>query len=307
MNLRAIIYAAAVIGSCLLPADPAQAVGEELIEAVMRSDFVFDRNISNVPFFPLAYLSTTYSGDNDFDQCPVADCSFSWTSISQGLGLPVWVGQQDMFLLGESLELDRLESGGRELDLVSAGVLVAWIRQHSPSLQYGAFVYAYDGIDEDVEFNQPNGNYAGIMARYRHEERLHSYWGVVRVSEENDALYYPYAGLDWYVGDEWSLSLLLPWPAVTYAPQRTRLYRFGALYNGSDWSRDSNGDLLQTSLGRVNFGFSYEQKLDGLLWLEAGVGYSGLGRAVLQSGDGIDFESNISNEPYLRISLNFRP
>ena len=69
-----------------------------MIEAIMRSDFIFDRNISNVPFIPLAYLTLNQQHNLEFSGgCVDIDCEFDYQSMSHGLAMPVWVGKKHMF------------------------------------------------------------------------------------------------------------------------------------------------------------------------------------------------------------------
>ena len=130
---------------------PAFAAGEKIIEAIMRSDFIFDKNISNVPFLPLGYLQLKHNHQIEFeDNCLAVDaCEFGYSSLSQGFGLPVWVGQQDMLILGETLESDKLEFDNQTITINSWGVLAAWLSQPTPLWQVGAFAYVYQGFDQD--------------------------------------------------------------------------------------------------------------------------------------------------------------
>ena len=86
--------------TCLVVTISHQAAGNRLIEAIMRSDFIFDRNISNVPFMPLAYVSYNQQSKLKFvGDCVGENCEFDYHGISQGLALPVWVGQKNMIFL----------------------------------------------------------------------------------------------------------------------------------------------------------------------------------------------------------------
>lgn len=287
---------------------PAQAVGDKLIETVMRSDFIFDRNVSNVPLFPLGYLSANYNDSIELEDCPQSPfCDFSYLSLRQGFGLPVWVGKKNMIILGESLELDQIESENQSLDLASGGLLIAWIQQSTPKWQNGLFYYAYDGLNEDHQLKQPSGSYAGFVGRYRHDKKFHSYWGGVRVAETGDHTWYPYAGFDWYVDKEWFVSMVIPWPSLSYAPSTDEIYRLGASFSGSDWTNENWGQSVQNSFNKIDFGFSYERRLTQLLWVEARVGYTGLGQFSVSSSGSVDFSTDVSHSPFYRLGINLRP
>ncbi len=276
----------------------------------MRSDFIFDKNISNVPFFPLAYFQAKYNPDFTLeDSCLSGQgCDFSYSSISQGFGLPVWVGQKDMIILAETLESDRLGFNSQNITLNNVGLLGAWISQPSSQWQTGLFLYAYDGFDEDDEIQATGGVIFGGGGRYRHHSNLHSYWGLVRLDDKmQDLVMYPYIGFDWFIGKTLSVSALIPWPSISYSPDTDTIYRFGASLSGSDWLLNDENKLVSHSLGIVDFGMFYEKRLSGMFWLETGLGYSGYSRLSISSDDDLEFESKLEPSPFLRLSLNLRP
>ncbi len=293
----------------LLIPSPLLAAGEAIIEAIMRSDFIFDKNISNVPFLPLGYLQLKHNHAIEFeDSCLSVDaCDFAYTSLSQGFGLPVWVGQQDMLILGETLESDALEFDNQTIRINSWGVLAAWIAQPSTSWQVGVFAYGWKGFDQDAEVEQQRGLIIGGGGRYRHQPRFHSYWGLVGIDEGDDPLYYPYIGFDWFIGQTVSISALVPWPTISYSPDTDTIYKFGASVSGSDLVTEVDGKIRNNSLGVIDFGIGYEKRLSGMLWLDTGIGYSGYAKLLITSDSDIEFESNLERSPFLRLSLNLRP
>ena len=291
-----------------LSCSQANAAGEQIIDAIMRSDFVFDRNISNVPFLPLSYLQFSENNSLEIEgDCAGISCDFSYQSISQGLGLPVWVGQKHMLILGESLESDEIKYRGEKYRINSAGIIGAWLVQPSRDWQAGAFIYAYQGFGEGDLAREPKGSVSGVVSRFRHQPKFHSYWGFVRLQEYDDVVVYPYAGFDWLVGLEWSISALLPWPTVSYAPTKNRLFKAGALFSGSQWVADGNEQLLNNSFEKVDFGLAFEQRIRSMLWGELSVGYSGFGKVSIESSSELVFEGDIASAPYIRFSLNLRP
>ncbi len=235
-----------ILATLLLLSSPALAVGDRLIEAIMRSDFIFDKNISNVPFFPLGYLSFKYNDSLTLqDGCPgYSSCDFSYHRISQGFGFPVWVGRRDMFILAETLDSDRLKFAGREIVLNDVGVLAAWISQPAIQWQLGAFAYLYEGIGKDDDARKPGGTVLGGIGRYRHQQNFHSYWGMIGIDENSDPVIYPYIGFDWFIGKKISIAALLPWPTVSYSPDTDTIYKFGATASGSDWIVDENEKVV---------------------------------------------------------------
>ncbi|MCP3688050.1 MAG: hypothetical protein GY784_06520 [Gammaproteobacteria bacterium] len=299
----------AVFAALLLLSSPALAVGDRLIEAIMRSDFVFDKTISNVPFFPLGFLSFKYNDSLTLQEGCSSNlsCDLSYHRISQGFGLPVWVGQRDMIILAETLDSDKLEHAGKEVVLNDVGVLAAWISQPATEWQLGAFTYFFEGINSDDSVKGSGGAVLGGIGRYRHQPHFHSYWGMVRISENSDTVIYPYIGFDWFIGKEISIAALLPWPTVSYSPDTDTIYRFGATFSDTSWVVDANDEIVSNSLSTVDLGLAYEKRIASFLWAEAGIGYSGFGRITVTSDSQIELESNLEPSPYLRFSVNIRP
>ena len=285
------------------------AVGEKLLDAIMRSDFIFDRTVSNVPFFPLGFLD--YSNQNSLevaDGCETASgCEFRYQNVSQALALPVWVGQKHMFLLGETLEMDRFTRGNETITVNSGGLLGAWAMQPNKQWQVGAFLYGYRNIGNDKYSNLSSGTYSGAVARYRHSPHFHSYLGLVRFNNARQTLLFPYLGFDWYLDTRWSISAIMPWPTLNYAPSTSTLIRFGALYSSSNWASGDDANVDMVSFGQWDFGLSYEQKLYKTWWGALTVGQSGFGKLVLESDGSPDFESDIDSSPFVKLSINFRP
>lgn len=284
------------------------AAGNQLIEAIMRSDFVFDRSISNVPFIPLGYL--TFSQQNSLeieDGCQLEDCELDYQSISQGFGLPVWVGQKNMVIIGETLESDYIELGNDSERINTGGVLGAWVAQPTEVWQGALFLYAYRGIGDTELARKPKGSVFGGVGRYRHKPEFHSYWGIVRIDEYSEETLYPYIGFDWYIDKEWSVSALLPWPTISYSETVNSIVRLGALYSGSAWVGDQQGRLQNNDFQKIDFGLSYEHRLKGMVWGEIGTGYSGFGKMTIRTNSDVDFETDVSGAPFIKLSIKIRP
>jgi hypothetical protein len=282
------------------------AAGDRLIEAVMRSDFIFDREISDVPFFPLGYISHTSQSSLELEGCASINCEFDYQEFSQGFAAPVWVGKKNMFILGETYENNRVDTENSSINIKSAGLIAAWVAQPNEHWQTGGFVYAYKGIGGDPLAREPNGSVSGVVARYRHKPQFHSYWGLVRFAENGETTLFPYLGFDWYLGKQWNISGVIPWPTVNYAPNKDSLVKVGALFSGSEWAINSEDKVFTNEFSKVDFGIAYERKLWKMIWGELAVGYSGFGKAIIQSDADIEFESDINSAPFVRLSLNYR-
>jgi hypothetical protein len=285
------------------------AAGEEIIDALMRSDFVFDLDVSNAPTPALASLVVTDYGESRFagDCVPPSECEYTASQASFGGMLPIWVGRRDMFAAGASVTANRLEQDASGTTVYGAGFLAAWIRQATPRWQIGAFALPQwhsavgDGGRDTGQF------VGGAVARYRHTARFHTYYGLVWLSGDPDDLFLPYFGLDWYISRQWTLSLLAPWPAVIWAPSENGMVRIGAAPSGASWRFSELGRKRTADLSRWKFGVNFEGRVRGALWAGVGVGASGLGRLRISDGEGVDLDTEVEGEPYIELFLRFRP
>lgn len=285
------------------------AFGEVLIDKILRSDFIYDRNITNMPFIPLGYLTASHQDELELGQCPLPEqqCEFQYQSVSQGAGLPVWVGQKQMLIVAETLDVDVFKTKNDSTTINTGGLLAAWVSQHSTEWQSGAFVYHYQNLDSHTRSDSTSGTLGGIVARYRHSARFHTYWGAVHFSGGGDSLTYPYAGFDWLIDKHWAVSAVLPWPTINYAPNESQLFKIGALVSETTWSVKQDSRFHTQDFSQLSLGISFEQKLSELIWGELSVGYTGLGKLRIETDADTEITTDISNSPFIKLSLNIRP
>ncbi len=289
-----------------------EAVGEMLINKVMQSDFIFDRGISNVPFLPIGYLQFTDQQDIKFsEQCVVeTNCQFNYQSVQQGFGLPVYIDKKYMIILGETLESNHIDSAFGDYRIDTVGVLAAFIAQPTIEWQVGAFYYGYKGIGGVHDFNQPEESIAGAVGRYRHSPHFHSYWGAVTYDTTETRVVMPYIGFDWLIDKEWSISGILPWPVVSYAPNKNNLFKLGGFVNGAQWQIPNENNIssnaLDVDFGQVNLGAAYERRLHNNFWGEFMIGHSGFGAAKF-SDNSLSIDAEVDGAPFVRFSIFYRP
>ena len=289
---------------------PAFGLGEKIIESLVRSDFVFARAKTHVPFMPIGYLYYKHQEDLEVGElCEEPDaCDFSYDNIQQALAVPAWVGQRNMLILGQTIDADRVKFRGETLRNDSVGGILGWAAQPQPHIQVGAFAYLYQTLEKEDALEQPGGNIVGAVVRIEHRNPgFHSYWGGVRIEDNQQLIYLPYVGFDWNIGSHWAVSGLLPWPAVTYAPTEHYLFRLGASLSGSHWAAERQEQVITNDFYKWDLGFSYERRLRNMLWGEVSVGYSGLGSIQMESDGDVMFESSLSDKPFIKFAINIRP
>jgi hypothetical protein len=284
------------------------AFGEILIDKILRSDFIYDRDITNLPFIPIGYLTATHQSELTLEPCPSdGQCEFQFQSISQGAGLPVWIGRKQMLILAETLDVDVFDANSDSTTINTGGLMAAWISQHSKEWQSGAFVYYYQNLDSDTRSDNTSGGVGGMVGRYRHNVRLHSYWGAVYVRSGDDSWVYPYAGFDWFINKHWGIAAVVPWPTINYAPRESQLFKIGALFSNTTWSGEQDSRFYTQDFSQMSLGVSFEQKISRLFWGELAIGYTGLGKLQIETDANSDITTEISSRPFFKLALNVRP
>jgi hypothetical protein len=97
---------AAVLLLAILYEHSAHAEGlvDALVTRFTQSDFVFPRGNSDVPFLPLAWVSTSYYNDATFTQPGnngSTDIGYRQSSLSEAAIAPIPVGRRDALVVGE--------------------------------------------------------------------------------------------------------------------------------------------------------------------------------------------------------------
>jgi hypothetical protein len=109
------------------------------------------------------------------------------------------------------------------------------------------------------------------------------------------------------INERWTLSAVMPWPALIYAPNRDWMLRLGASPSGSSWSfKPGEGDAT-VNLDAWDFGLGAEHRLGGDIWLALEAGVGGF-RGLRLSGSSLESpDLDVSTSPFIGLSLNFRP
>ena len=288
------------------------AVGDLLISKIMQSDFIFDRNISNIPFIPIGYLQYTDQDDITLENHCVDDinCQFNYKNFAQGFGLPVYVDKKYMIIIGETLESNHVKTAYDSYRIDTVGILAAVVAQPNIDWQVGAFYYGYRGMGGDHDFNQPSESIMGAVGRYRHSARFHSYWGAITYNTIDERIVLPYIGFDWFINKEWSIGGVMPWPAIAYAPTQNNVIKLGGFVNGAEWQlpdeNNFSSQAVDVDFGQVNLGLAYEHRLHNNFWGEFMIGHSGFG-AVSFSDSSLSIDNDIDGAPFIRFSLLYRP
>jgi hypothetical protein len=283
---------------------------DDLTQMFAASNIQFSRSDSNVPFVPVAFVDGFTYSDVDLKADGIVLGSFEQSTISQGAGLPILLGPNDALMIGEWVSWNHFDakSGGfQSFDVWSVGLPVGWLRQVDDSRQAAAFFMplaqkaSLPGSDWRIDF------LGGVFGRHVESDDFWWVYGVYFDVGPGEDTYLPYLGASWELDQQWTISAVLPWPAVMYAPTRNTVFRFGAAPSGASWSLTSNQADVAFQLGNWDFGVSAQQRLSGNIWgkIEAGVG--GLRSLRISGGEWQDPEFDLDASPYLSIGINFRP
>jgi hypothetical protein len=295
---------------CLSGVSSVNAGIQDWIASFATSDFVFQRSTSNVPFPPIGFLNLNHYGDTELDTGEGDPLSFDQTVLSQAAMLPLLTGQRDALLIGEWVNWTQFDSNTPALDsfdVLSLGMPIAWMRQVNPSWQAAAFVFPI-GHKANLEDSAWSWELmGGAFARYVQTERLWWGFGFFLDVGHGEDLYLPYLGASWSIDDQWTLSAVMPWPAVLYAPTPDRVFRLGVMPSGASWSIDPGTDEVEYDLGGWNLGLGAAWRLQGNFWFNIQAGYSGLQTLQIDS-DGVQSpELDLDGAPFVGFGIEYRP
>lgn len=307
---------------------------QEIIEGFQNSNIEFQRGNSHVPFFPLALLGAKKYGDFEVAIGDNNNLKYDVEHFSQTANLPILLNDNNVLIVGEYLARTHFSHEGNQQSAVvkdnftvdSIGIPIAWMNQLDPNWQVGGFVMplAHKTSNKDADWNWEY--LGGAFGRYVQSDHLWWAFGFYANATPGDNTYLPYLGASWTVNDHWTLSAIMPWPAVLYAPTDDWLVRLGASPSGASWQLDTDSGSLNNDSpsGRANpslyeptdafvnfdawdFGLSVEHRLAGNFWLGAEAGIGGLRGLRVTGGNLHGVDTQVSSSGYIGLNINFRP
>ncbi|WOJ95081.1 hypothetical protein R0135_07885 [Congregibacter variabilis] len=292
---------------------PAQNFVQDTVSAFENSDIVFQRGASNAPFIPIAYLSARSYGEAQIENTATgATLEFEQQGASAATGVPFLLGSRDALVFGAYLSSNRFETSDDSVDdfrVDTVGVPLGWFRQVNPQWQAAAFVMPLGHRSTQQSSEWTLQTMAGVFTRYTQTEKLWWAFGVFGDDNPNDSYVIPYVGASWVINPKWTLSAIMPWPAVLYAPTQDWLFRLGAAPSGAAWSLQPINNEVAVSLDAWDFGLSVERRLYKNVWLEARTGVGGLRGLRLNSDSGTleDPDISVGSSGFFALSLKLRP
>jgi hypothetical protein len=284
---------------------------QDTIRGFQQSDFEFQRSISNAPFPPIAFLSASTYSEVEFERPGGGKGSYDLDRVSAMAAVPALLGKRDALFAGAYLSQAEFGlSGARQDDfrVRTVGIPLAWIRQQNPDWQYAAFVMPL-GHEADLPGSDWNWQYmGGAFARYVQRDNLWWAFGLYADIQPDDEFYIPYLGASWSINERWTLSAVMPWPAVIYAPGPGLMFRLGASPSGASWSFDpGEGGETAVNLDSWDFGISMQIRVYANIWLGAKAGVGGL-RGLRLDEDGVEEPDwDLDANGFVGLEVNYRP
>ncbi|KZZ67315.1 hypothetical protein A3765_18905, partial [Oleiphilus sp. HI0130] len=281
-----------------------EASADDFLDRMMmqfsQSEIVFQRAESNAPFLPLA--SANYKRYNDtklkFDNQP--DISIDQTTFAQSAILPILATPKDIAFVGEwinSSNISSNKSGFESFDVTQAALPIGWLRQINQETQVAGFIapLGYKATLDNSDWDWQT--LGGLFARHVYDNDIWWAFGAYFDVGGIEDTYLPYLGAFWQIDEQWSVSAIMPWPAVLFAPTKDTFFRIGASPTGSSWQIDSGSSQINQEISGWDFGVSAEQRVFKNLWLNLETGLGGL-RALRINGSHVsmpDFKVDASS------------
>jgi len=292
---------------------PEEGFIDRAARAFTESDLVFARSFSNAPFLPVAFLGSSHYGDamvSEEGATPeTAGTRYQATGTSHYAGVPFLLSKRSMAVLGEYVSYaDFSVDNGEDFTVTSASIAAGYLYQVNPDWQVIAALvpfYNHSSLGErGKDYWQVMG---GAVARYTRNDRLWWLFGVVFDDSDFGTSVLPYVGASLTLNERWSVSAILPWPQVMYAPSKDWFVSLGASYSGNSWAVNNATGAVGLNLSGFDLGFGGAMRLKGPLWLEGSVGVGGLRALTITDGDVSGPSIDVSNSPFIKLSLTFRP
>ena len=292
-------------------AQPASAGMQEILNAIQQSEFTFARTASEVPFMPLGWIQERYYSNSRFEaeRDGLPSVTVAQNTLGLGAVLPPYVATHDMLLLGGDLSWNYIavKSGPfQDQSVLRLTPVAGWLHQFANQELLGAFVAPI--LSKELRGDGPWGysGYGGVVGMHWFSDEFQLLYGGVYEYSFGRHAGYPYLGLQWLPTPRCSLSLVYPWPTVTYAPADRWILQLGVGPGGTSWVQRGDGYETTESLASWNLTAGVGYRFYEKLWLFAGGGVAGLRGFEIESDDHqTRFESRPG--PSFTVAIQFRP
>jgi hypothetical protein len=284
----------------------------ETLMAIQQSEFFFARTTSQVPFAPVGWMQDRCYAPAEFvdNRVVLPGAEVTENTFNFGAVLPAYVAKRDMVLLGGDVAQDKLDiSSGpyEDQNIFRVTPVGAWLHEFGGKDILTAF--AAPIFSRESNGDQPWGTsgYGGVVCLHWYSDQVQLlYGGVYSNSFGKSEAVYPYLGVMWLPSPKLALSLVVPWPTITYVPHDRWLLQAGMAPGGSSWVRREGGFESTQSFGSWLLNACVGYRFHGKFWVVAGVGVAGFRGVEIDNGGGT---SRLESRPgaVFTLALQFRP
>jgi hypothetical protein len=304
----------ALLFFCYFLSATAWSEGKDTVQAMIQSfkssNIEFQRGNSLVPFFPLATLGVTSYGSTDIEINGQSVVAYDVEQFNQAAGLPILIDDDNVLVVGEYIARTKFSTSQLDQDsfqVNSFGLPIGWLRQVDSRWQVTGFIMplAHKSSQTHSDWNwQVLG---GVYGRYVQSDTTWWAFGFYADIGSGEDTYLPYLGASWNLNEHWTLSAIMPWPAILYAPNKDWLLRLGASPSGASWQVSDNSTDILINFDAWDFGFSVKRRMVGNVWLSFESGVGGLRGLHITGGNMHGTDTSVSSSTYIGLNINFRP
>lgn len=307
------------VAMCLfLPYTLSAQTDTSLVDRVMARieamDFEFSRSESDVPYLPVLSLGHRIYTETQL-QSPMGSGSRlrfrSQTTSAYGM-VPLYIGQRSLAAVVPYVGHTwfRFKEGDLDDGEVTSIYLPfgsAWQTERSSQLGWFLMPAAYSPLRDDADWAY--SGMGGVFGRHFSGNRLTWYYGLVYDEGFGDGYFLPYAGFTYVIDPKWAFTMLAPWPTISYAPNPDFFVQTGIAPSAATWSLNPRGDnnRVIASFGGWDMGTWANWRLNGPLWMSAGIGFSGLRSFTVNEQGDASFDQRLDREPWVSLSIHLRP
>lgn len=288
--------------------------GGTIKEKLRATEFEFSRSETDVHFLGVLSIYATAYGKSEFLRPDGSGDRIEFRSINEGAYalVPLHIGRRDIVGAVPCVSYTQFRSQTEEID--GRGVTAFYLPvggacQSDSGRQWGGFAMPcfYSPFADDGKW--ATDFMAGAVGRSFSGDSAVWYYGLVYDRSFGADAFYPYLGYTFQWDRHWLLSLVMPWPTISYAPNDRFLVRAGALPAGATWKLKGEGSNTQAigSVGGWDIGIYTSTRVSRLLWLDIGAGFSGLRSLRIENSGELTFEQNLSREPFFSVALSLVP
>lgn len=283
---------------------------QSTIAAFESSNIVFKRGESTIPFLPLANITAKTYGSVDVTIDGTDDLQFEIEHFSQAAGIPFLLDDNNVLIVGQYLARTNFSTDANDFESFhtdSIGLPIGWLQQVNQQWQAAAFIMPLGHKSSHKNSSRQWETLGGAFLRYEQSDKLWQAYGIYADIGGIEGIYLPYAGVSWTINENWSLSAIMPWPALLYAPSNDLLFRLGASPSSASWQVEDDASDISANFDTWEFGITVEKHVGNNFWLGLETGIGGLRGLRIVDGDLKGVESDVSSSAYFGLSVNFRP